>query len=404
MESVNGFARLVDMVRAFRQDEQFELEVVFSTIDLPGGGVPEALWNLLKSRAKQSVEAGVFDLICEDAPQKDAFFPDGFRSRCQKMGEATYIRKTRAAKVLATCPQFPTFRFTFHLKREEPHDIKEATYTEPPLSVRNQVVSEYRYKDMFVYSFKEVRQGKNPEEASKAPKKFEIEIEMLHNQTMLAERSDTYLAQSLMLKTTGICPNLDDNNEPQKLALEWEPISGSSNGSGVGGKTQVKTEPNNSTRSQTVIEDDLEPSVELPFELTQAAQAAAAEMATKKETKYKRKNKEPKEPKAKAPKAPKAPRAKKAPAEKKPRVKKEPVERKPRKKKESPTKVEEEELDEDAERALFQEALDALEAEEENEAEKEGEGGEGDGQTEEDEAPPKSEVAELLESFDEEEA
>jgi len=308
---------------------------VFRCSETGHAGVPEVLFRLLKAKAVESAKDGVFDVVREDVPQKDAFWEGGLRARCTKIGQPEYICKTRVGQVVGTCPMLPNFQFVFHLKREEPREAKHFDWTKPPFRVRNQIVSEYKYKDTFLYTFKTVWQGATPEEACKSPERFEVEIELLHNTVALAEKSDTHIAQSLMLKTLGLCPNLNEDNVVQKLVMEWSSTK-------FVEATIAVPDPN----------ADLEPTTELPEECKPAIVIP--------EPKSKKQRKNAAEPKPKP-----APRPKKTPTERKPRaqkvpntaprVKKEPSERKPRQKK--PPAPKKQQMTEEQEQALFQDAL-----------------------------------------------
>ncbi len=208
---------LETQINQFRNNSQYELEMCLRP-KTGNATLSEEVYDLIKTVLNRSAEEKLF----EAKPIEkywDFFYDDSVRMRCRLAQNPDVICKTPVSKVIAVCPQ-RDFAFHFHLKQEVP--IKDYLYLQKKkmIHARFQEVFRYHYKDAYEYVLKKVYEGATKEAAAAQPAKFEIELEMLHNDPYLDSKPNNQHAISFIEKCLDLCGRYTTKSHtPEKLTM-----------------------------------------------------------------------------------------------------------------------------------------------------------------------------------------
>ena len=225
--------KLIKMIALFRTHADYELEAsvgiraASSDLEIPRS-VPKQDFQHFQKAVAENVENGVFEKVMDGNIAGDCFYADSVRVRCPKIGCSECVRKVPVMKMQGTCALVPTHRFLFHLKQEQ--DLKteaERYLTEVPLFLRVTKTWAYKFKNAYLYTFKEVYSGLTKEEALNSTETYEIEIELLHDATYLDAKTDEEIAHSFIQKVLRFCPYINKkDNTACKLSLVFGDVQG----------------------------------------------------------------------------------------------------------------------------------------------------------------------------------
>jgi len=226
--------KLIKMIALFRTHADYELEASVgirpassSDSEIPRS-VPKPDFQHFQKAVAENVENGVFEKVMDGNIAGDCFYADSVRVRCPKIGCSECVRKVPVMKMQGTCALVPTHRFLFHLKQEQ--DLKteaERYLTQVPVFLRVTKTWAYKFKNAYLYTFKEVYSGLTKEEALNSTETYEIEIELLHDATYLDAKTDEEIAHSFIQKVLRFCPYINKkDNTACKLSLVFGDVQG----------------------------------------------------------------------------------------------------------------------------------------------------------------------------------
>jgi hypothetical protein len=202
--------KLQHMCEQFRSDKLLELEVC---IKPKIGYVQKTYFKQVLGLMLRSTEDGM--CVCKqksDEPERlvDAFYEDDVRVRYQ-IGAPECITKKLVSKIVGVCPQ-REFQLSFNLKRETPTEF----------DWRAQRCWTFVYKGLFAYTLKIVQSAKEKENVTACKETFEIEIELLHEESELEDRTNEELVNSFLEKALDMCGRYELNSSViEKLTVEF---------------------------------------------------------------------------------------------------------------------------------------------------------------------------------------
>lgn len=216
-----------ELIAAFREHDDYEFEMCLCTKTNPEEKKHELAEESAFSMLKVLTEsAGKGHFTMSSQVFVDYFYEQGaIRHRCFVKTDdishksAQTIRKTRVGRLEATCPE-RDFMFRFNLKREQPIFDFDTIKAGKPYFVRVQQEWQFVYKSAFLYTIKKVQAGgTSKHECLQQPVHFEIEIELLRDQTYLNSHDDAQLAESIVQKSLDLCGRFKANNRMEKLTI-----------------------------------------------------------------------------------------------------------------------------------------------------------------------------------------
>jgi hypothetical protein len=212
-ESRNIVESIVPLIEEFKNKPELELEgslgILKPTLFQPG--VDFCYFKSLYSVFQKAGEER--HIWSKENPKEhfaSFFFSEDIRGRYSIANKPVFIRKLPVSNCDIICKE-RIYDLRVNLKSEVL--VSDYIATEPPIYVRLHERWTFIYKNTWKYDFSKVSSGKTKESACKSLPVFEVELELLRNNTVFLNESSTVIATNLVEKLIDLLGRFDENGD-----------------------------------------------------------------------------------------------------------------------------------------------------------------------------------------------
>lgn len=214
---------LIPLIDAFKQNPNLELEGSLGVLTEGNfkSGVDFKYFQSIHSifTYENPTKPKVWSSVEPKSHFASFFYKGNIRGRYTAKTPPDIVQKTTVANIdIGATDRHYDLRVS--LKEEIP--LKSHIVTQVPEHVRLHQRWSFVYKDAFRYDLTKVASGQNKESACLSPPVFEVELELLRNQTFLNSNSSEQLAYHIIQKLIDLLGRFDTNHKPIPCNLRIE--------------------------------------------------------------------------------------------------------------------------------------------------------------------------------------